>query len=370
VAVRLDLVRRRRLIAAAAVLVLGLALAACSDPQSTVDPKSDHADTVNDVYIIVFWLAMIVFVGVLGATLALSIWFRERPGRVAKQFHGNSRLEVVWTLIPVVILVAIFVPTVTAISDLEPDDEGDVPANAIIIEAIGHQWWFEFRYPDLGIVTANELHVPVDTPVRVSLLSDDVIHSFWVPQLAGKVDMVPGRTNAIQFTPNEARDEAYLGQCVEFCGTSHANMRFRVFVDDQATFDAWVANETADAVPVESLSALAQEGGALFTNPALAVGATPCIGCHTVKGSLASGVIGPNLTHVGSRSTLFSGIRPGFESSENADRVQRELERWISNPDDIKPGVTGRPNGGMPAWGDLLSAEQITAIAAYLRELK
>ncbi|MQC19447.1 MAG: cytochrome c oxidase subunit II [Chloroflexi bacterium] len=366
---RLDSVRRRRLIATAAILVLALALAACSDPMSTVDPKSDHAETVNDVYIVVFWLAMIVFVGVLGATLVLSIWFRERPGRVAKQIHGNSRLEVVWTLIPVVILVAIFVPTVAAISDLEPDDVEDLPANAVHVEAIGHQWWFEFRYPDLGIVTANELHVPVDRPVLVTLTSNDVIHSFGIPQLAGKVDMVPGRTNAIQFTPNEARDEAYLGQCVEFCGTSHANMRFRVFVDEQATFDAWVANETAQAVAVESLSELAQAGSALFTNPLLAVGATPCIGCHTVKGTLASGTIGPNLTHVGGRSTLFAGVRDGFRGADSPDRVQRDLERWITNPDDIKPGVTTRQNG-MPAWGELLSAEQITAIAAYLRELQ
>ncbi len=366
---RLDRLRGRRLIATAAILVLGLALAACSDPQSTVDPKSDHTETINDLYIIVFWLAMVVFVAVLGATLALSLMFRERPGRVAKQIHGNSRLEVVWTLIPVVILVAIFVPTVAAISDLDHGDEDELPANTVRVEAIGHQWWFEFRYPDLGIVTANEMHVPVDTPVLVTLLSDDVIHSFGVPQLAGKVDMVPGREHRILFTPNEARPNAYLGQCVEFCGTSHANMRFRVFVDEQGVFDAWARNEIADAVAVESLSALAQEGGALFTNPLLAAGATPCIGCHTVSGSLASGTIGPNLTHVGGRSTLFAGVRDGFAGAANPDAVQRELERWISNPDDIKPGVTTRQSG-MPAWGELLTGEQIRAIAAYLRELR
>ncbi len=366
---RLDSARLRRLFATAAILFVGLALVACDDPQSTVDPKSDHTETIQSVYMVVFWLAMVVFVGVLGATLVLSLWFRERPGRVAKQFHGDTRLEVLWTLIPVVILVAVLVPTVRAITDLEADGD-ELPSNALRVEAIGHQWWFEFRYPDLGIVTANEMHVPVDTVVLITLKSDDVIHSFGVPQLSGRVDMIPGRTNAVQFTPNEARADAYLGQCVEFCGTSHANMRFRVFVDEQSTFEAWIANESADAVSTESLSVLAQQGATLFSNPLLGSGVTPCIGCHTVQGSLAMGEIGPNLTHVGGRSTLFAGIRDGFGGSENPDAVQHELERWISNPDDIKPGVTKRPNGGMPAWGEVLSREQINAIAAYLRELK
>ena len=365
---RLDRVHARRLSVAAAMLLTGLALTACSDPQSTIDPKSDATQTVQNVYVVVFWLATVVFVGVLGATLVLSIWFRERPGRVANQIHGNTRLEIVWTLLPVVILVAIFVPTVTAIADLEPDAD-NLPEGAIRVEAIGHQWWFEFRYTDLGIVTANEMRVPVDRPVYVALRSEDVIHSFWIPKLVGKVDMVPGREHAVLFTPNEVRDEAYLGQCVEFCGTSHANMRFRVFVDEQADFDAWVEAQLAPPVAAEVLSELAQEGAALFQNPILALGVTPCVGCHTVKGTPAVGLIGPDLTHVASRSTLFAGIRDGFASSEDPDRVERELQRWISNPDDIKPGVTVRQNG-MPAWGEHLTNEQITAITAYLRELK
>ena len=365
---RLDRVHTRRLPLAAAVLLTGLVLAACSDPLSTIEPKSDATQTVQNLYVIVFWLAAVVFVGVLGATLILAIWFRERPGRVASQFHGNTRLEIVWTLLPVVILVAIFIPTATAIVDLEPDPD-DLPPGTVHVEAIGHQWWFEFRYPDLGIVTANEMHVPVDRPVYVTLRSEDVIHSFWIPQLVGKVDMVPGRENAVIFTPNEARDEAYLGQCVEFCGTSHANMRFRVFVDGQADFDAWVEAQLAPPVAAETLSELAQEGAALFQNPILALGVTPCVGCHTVKGTPAVGLIGPDLTHVASRSTLFAGIRDGFASSEDPERVQRELERWISDPDDIKPGVTVRENG-MPAWGEHLTSEQITALVAYLRELQ
>ena len=146
-------------------------------------------------------------------------------------------------------------------------------------------------------------------------------------------------------------------------------MRFRVFVDEAADFDAWVEAQLAPPVAAETLSELAQEGAALFQNPILALGVTPCVGCHTVKGTPAVGLIGPDLTHVASRSTLFAGISDGFAGSDDPDRVQRELERYLSDPDDIKPGVTVRQNG-MPAWGEHLTREQITAIAAYLRELR
>ena len=235
--------RRLLILAPAALIVL---LAGCSDPQTTIEPRSDMTEAIQGVYEIVFWLSMFVFVAIMLLTLWLAVRFRERPGQVANQIHGHTRLEILWTIIPVAIVLIMLVPTWQVIADTTDTP----PENSMVVEAEGKQWWFEFRYPEFGIVTANELHIQAGRPVHVKLYAEDVIHSFWIPQLAGKVDMVPGHENDLWFTPNEdsAREEAYLGQCVEFCGTSHANMRFRVFVHDEAGFAAWAANEAADAV--------------------------------------------------------------------------------------------------------------------------
>ncbi|MGE3858015.1 MAG: cytochrome c oxidase subunit II, partial [Dehalococcoidia bacterium] len=188
-------------------------------PMTTWVPRSDNAELVHGVYKLIFILAGGVFVGIMALTLIFSLLYRERPDGVARQFHGNPRLEVVWTLIPVLIVVAMAVPTYSTMAvTSKPAPEG-----ALQVVAIGHQWWWEFQYPELGITTANELHLPVDRPVSVLLQSTDVIHSFWVPQLSGKIDNVPGHDNHLWFTPNEARPEPYLAQCAEFCGISHAN---------------------------------------------------------------------------------------------------------------------------------------------------
>ena len=360
-----------------APLALVLVLAACSDPQTTVDPKSDVAEDIHGLYLLVFWLGMVVFVGVLALTVILAVWYRERPGREAKQIHGNTRLEVLWTMIPVVLVVVMAVPTWQVIIDSNKDP----PDDALEITAVGRQWWFEFRYDLDGdgetddLVTANELHLPAGRAVFVNLRSEDVIHSFWVPQLAGKVDMVPGHENDLWFTPNEdaAREEAYLGQCAEFCGTSHANMRFRVFVDSPADFDAWVANELSDgAAPT---SDLAKQGEEIFFRPSFAGadGEAPvrgCITCHTVQGTAAAATVGPNLTHVGNRSTIAAGILD--IASGIGDDDLDTLVAWISNPDREKPGVDPEddPARFMPAFEDVLSPEEIRAIAAYLLELK
>lgn len=339
----LDVIRRvwrRALFTVPLLLVLGTA--ACSDPQTTIDPKSDVGDTIQGVYVLVFWLAAAVFIAVMAMVLAFSLIFRERPGREARQFHGNTRLEVVWTLIPVLIVVAISVPTFLAISD----NSKSPPDDAIVVEVTGNQWWFEFNYPDLGITTANELHVPVDRAVSFKLSSNDVIHSFWVPQLAGKVDLVPGHENELAFTPNTPG--LYLGQCAEFCGLGHANMRFRVFVDTPADFEAWAAKERADRTPpaTEALAA----GERIFLSNA-------CVGCHTIKGTdVARGLIGPNLTHVGSRTTIGAGILAN---------TQENLVRWISNPDREKPGVVL-----MPAFEEILAPAEIESVAAYLLSLR
>lgn len=338
--------RRLLVLAPAALIVL---VAACSDPQTTVDPKSDFTDSIHTVYVIVFWLSMFVFIAIMVLTLVLAVWFRERPGRVARQFHGNTRLEVLWTAIPVAIVAIMLVPTWQSIADTTDSP----PDGAMEIRATGKQWWFEFEYPELGIITANELHLEVDQPVYVTLFAEDVIHSFWIPQLAGKVDMVPGHENDMWFTPNQAQEEAFLGQCVEFCGTSHANMRFRVFVHDEAGFDAWVANEQSDGV--EPTSELGQQGKEVFLRSA-------CVGCHAVNGTLAQGRIGPDLTHIGSRETIASGV---------LENNLENLVDWISDPEEFKPGIDPEDDSRfMPAFRTLLPAEDIRAIAQYLSELK
>ena len=214
---------------------------------------------------------------------------------------------------------------------------GDAPDDSLEVVATGHQWWFEFEYPGLGVTTANELHIPVGQSVNVELRSTDVIHSFWVPRLSGKVDMVPGHDNRLWFTPEEPG--VFLGQCAEFCGTSHANMRFRVFVDTQEDFDAWVAQQAADALPPEG--ELATAGQTIAT--------TICAACHTIRGTNAAGQIGPDLTHVGSRTTIASGI---------LENTPENLRAWITNPPAEKPGSL------MPVLP--LTDEQIVQVSEYL----
>lgn len=337
----------RRLCVAVAVSLFASALLGCSAvgvdaPMSSVQPASDHADKIQSLYAIVFYLAAIVFVVIMVVSVWFTVGFRENGRRQARQFHGNARLEVLWTVVPVIIVVIIAVPTfdrIFAIAD-EP------PSNAINVEVIGHQWWFEFRYPELGITTANELHVPAGRAVSVSLRSDDVIHSFWVPQLFGKTDMVPGHENHLWFTAHEPREEAYIGQCFEFCGLSHANMRFRLYVDTAADFDAWAKNEAAARV---APSGAAAAGEAAFLKQ-------PCIGCHMVQGTTAAGKIGPNLTHVGSRSTLAAGIMANTPEG---------MAKWIRDSAEFKPGSKMPPH--TPA---ALSDQDLQAIVAYLQSLK
>ena len=341
----------RRLFAVAALSLFASALMACSAvgvdaPMSTVQPASDHADRIQSVYKIVFYLAAIVFVVIMVVSLWFTLGFKENGRRQARQFHGNARLEVLWTVIPVVIVIIMAVPTFQAIFAIAAEP----PADALKVEVIGHQWWFEFRYLDdkgnATITTANEMHVPVDRAVYVTLKSDDVIHSFWVPRLFGKTDLIPGHENHLWFTPNHASDEPYLGQCMELCGLSHANMRFRVFVDTPSAYDAWAKKEAAArATPTGAAAA----GEATFLKQ-------PCIGCHTVQGTTAAGKIGPNLTHVGGRSTLAAGIMP---------RTDENFAKWIRNSADLKPGSKMPPHAAAT-----LSDPDLQAIIAYLQSLK
>jgi cytochrome c oxidase subunit 2 len=310
-----------------------------------------------DLLNLTLWLALGIGIIVSGVLIYVVLRFRMKPGdekSVPKQIEGNHRLEIVWTIIPIVILAVVAVPTVKAAF------ETHVPAasygDPMTITATGHQWWFEFEYAGLKnearadgrVVTANELWIPVGKPVIVKLTSDDVIHSFWVPKLAGKVDMIPGRTNQMWLKADEAG--IYYGQCAEYCGSAHANMRFRVIAVSQSDYDKWIAHrQTAVAAPTD---AQAIGGKALFEGEK--GNNSYCFKCHAIDGSAkANGATAPNLSNIGSRTTLGAGIIPNTDEN---------LRKWIKDPTSIKPGVKMPRHPG-------LTNEELDQIVAYLRSL-
>jgi len=326
----------RRLVPLAAAL-----LASCGGPfpQSALEPRSDFALRIDTLFSGIVALAVVVFVVVHVFLLITLVRFRHREGGPApRRIYGHTGLEVAWTMAPAFVLILIAVPTIRTIFATASRPTAEV----LVVEAIGKQWWWEFRYPDLGIVTANELHVPVNRTIEVAISSTDVIHSFWVPRLGGKRDAIQGRTTRIFFQPDSIGE--YLGQCAEFCGTSHANMRFRVYVDEPGAFDDWVTRQQSAAVEPDSTS-LAAEGKGVYSTGA-------CIGCHTISG-VSMGAIGPNLTHFGSRRTLGSAI---FENTPE------RLAAWLRNPPEMKPGAL------MPPLS--LTEAQINALVAYLHSLQ
>lgn len=328
--------------------LLLVALASCASdgatyPQSTLHPHGDFAAMVDQLFMTTFWWALGVFILVEGV-LVFAIWkFRARPGDAEPvQTHGNTTLEIVWTIIPAAILAFIAVPTVRTIWRTSEDPGRD----ALQVEVIGHQWWFEFRYPQLGIVTANELRVPIGRKVDLRLTTKDVIHSFWVPQFAGKRDMIARHTNHFWFTA--ADTGIYSGQCAEFCGTEHGRMMFHVVSEDSAGFAAWVATQHGAAPD----SALAKDS--LYQAGKTAFLAGGCVGCHAMAGQPTANLVdlmGPNLSHVATRRHLVAGL---------LDNTDEELARWLRDPNAVKEGVL------MKLPRPLTEAE-ITALVHYLR---
>jgi cytochrome c oxidase subunit II len=324
-----------------------LFLAACAKslPQDTLSPDGPIAKDQAGLFWLVTWIAIAVFILVEGL-LVVAMWkFRHRPGRgVPTQIHGNRRLEIAWTLAPALILAGIAVPTVGTIFSLAARPAG----NVLEVTVTGHQWWWEVEYPDLDVITANEIHIPINRPVRVSITSKDVIHSFWVPRLAGKQDLEPGRTNHLNI--EATRVGVYLGQCAEFCGASHANMRFRVFADSAEDFQAWA--EQQKAAPVDPAQGSPEaEGADLFANGKFA-GGFQCVACHSVDPTV-TGTIGPNLAHFAGRTTFAGAI---------LDNDTESLRRWLDDPPALKPGAD------MPDLG--LTRPQIDALIAYLQNLE
>ena len=435
--------RLRRLLTAALPAVAAVALTACNAdyPNSIFHSHTEFNREVDYLFKILIWLGTAVFIFVEGLLVVAMLRFRrksddDRP----KHVHGNTTLEILWTAIPALILVFIAVPTVRTIFRTQAKAKAD----ALQVEVVGHQWWWEFRYPQYKITTANELYLPLGRTVNFTLRSQDVLHSFWIPQMGGKRDLIANHPNYLWFTPDSVGEMAWNGFCVEYCGASHANMRFRSFTVTPAQFESWAQHQAAPAVfgavaapgaagatapaaaaapaaagaappaaapsagpsatPVPPATAPAPDGatvqqagfvafprermpahtvprtplpGGLRYNDALVGDAKrgstlimPCAGCHMINGNpVMMGVIGPNLTHIGSRSTIGGGLFPNDT---------RHLARWIKNARAMKPGILMPTLGKgetdpvtkavVPAAG--LTDEQIADIVAYLQALK
>ena len=442
--------RPRRLARAALTVALAassLVVAACGQyPNSIFHSRTDTNRDVGFLFEILIWFGSIVFVVVEAILIYTLVRFRRRgAARTPEHVHGNTTLEITWTIIPALILVFIAIPTVRTIFRTQATPRSD----ALQVEVIGHQWWWEFRYPQFTmrspngkldtVVTANELYLPQGRTVSFTLKSQDVIHSLSMPGLSGKRDLIATHVNHLWFTPDSAQETAYNGFCAEYCGASHANMRFRTFVVSPSDFQSWiahqqtpaafavptpgqaVANNTAAAqapggaqpqvpagapgvgVPANAApapqTAVAQAGFIGFTRdrmPAYTLPKTPvpadiqysdpfgdpargaqllmqgqgaCLGCHTIRGNPSMiGQIGPNLTHIGSRTTLAAGLFPNDA---------RHLALWIKNARKMKPGVL-MPTIGVneydPQLGTTmkvgLTDQQIADIVAYLQALK
>ena len=398
--------RVRRVAAIGVTAAIAILMVGCREtyPNTTFEPHSEFGRTIDNLWDLMLVLGTGVFV-IVEAILLYTIWrYRQREGAPPpKHVHGNTALEITWTLIPAVILVIIAVPTVKAIFQTQAKA---VP-EALQVEVIGHQWWWEFRYPQYNITTANDLYLPIGRTVNFKLTSADVIHSFWIPQMGGKRDVMANKQNWLWFTPDSSMTtSAWNGFCAEYCGASHANMKFRAFTVSAAEFEQWAAHQQTPAA-FGARTSPADTGAPIRTAfvgysfpreqlPKHVVPQTPmpsrlafddnlagdaargmqvysqsaCIGCHRITGNPSSiGVIGPDLTHFGSRSTIGAGLYPNDA---------RHLARWIKNAKLMKPGSLMPPLGkdeidpatGQKALTASLTDQQVADIVAYLMELK
>jgi cytochrome c oxidase subunit II len=307
-------------------------------------PASTPAKTIFGLSVFVLTVTGVIFAVVFGLLVYSVVKFRGRvadAGREPAQVYGSTQIELAWTVIPVLIVAVLFLATARVIHAVQ---DARKPTNALDVTVIGHQYWWEFRYPKLGIVTANELHIPASdpahpTPTFLKLLSADTDHSFWVPELGGKTDLIPNRVNQMWMDP--PKPGIYLGQCAQYCGVQHAKMLLRVSVDRPEDFAAWVRAQQQTAVQDEKV----RTGKRVFET-------TSCINCHAVNGTAADGRFGPDLTHLMSRTTIASGA---------AENTPANLYVWIQNPDAIKPGSL------MPAMK--LDGTDLDALVAYLETL-
>ena len=301
-------------------------------------PDSPQARAIFDLGVVSSIIFASIFVIVAGIIVYALMRFRWREGEPdPHQIAGNRTIEMIWTGIPCVIVVALFVLTARTMSLSDPP-----PAPEPDLVVTGHQWWWEGRYTKSGVVVANEFHIPAGKAMSVRLESDDVLHEFWVPELARKITAVPGHPNHIWLEADQPG--TYLGICSEFCGTEHAWMHFLIVVEPQAEFDAWEKEQLQPAAAPAGGSAA--DGFALFQK-------TSCVNCHAINGTAARARVGPDLTHFASRRQLGAGI---------ADNTPKNLHRWMADPQQVKPGVR------MPDFK--FTPEQVTQIVDYLETLK
>ena len=439
-------IRPRHLASVAVLTALVVVLGACTEygqnyPNSTFNHTTEFNTAIDSLWDKLLFWGTVVFVVVESILIYTIIRFRRRSDSdEPKHVHGNTILEITWTVAPALILVLIAIPTVRTIFVTQARA---VP-NALQVEVIGHQWWWEFRYPQYTnqlangrvdtLVTANDLYIPIGRTVNFTLKTKDVIHSFWIPQLGGKRDLVTNHTNYLWFTPDSSlTTSVYNGSCNEYCGASHANMRFRTFVVTPTEFDGWVSHQlapaafaaapaapaapaqdttrrAAGATPAANTGAAAAVTPAVATTPQQPAGytfpmaslpehATPnmptpagltfpdiqgdaqrgaetfgrsaCLGCHAIRGTVAASPIGPNLTHIATRSTIAAGMYPNDT---------QHLRLWLKNARLMKPG-SAMPTLGMgqrdPITGATVTAglggltdQQIADIVAYLQALR
>jgi cytochrome c oxidase subunit 2 len=317
-----------------------------------MSPSGTAAGTEVSAAWMVYILATFIFVAVTSVLIYSVIKFRARPGSPEpRQVHGLTWLEIAWTIVPSLILLGVLIFTVSTMFAVASPPT----TPAFTVKAIGHQWWWEFQYPDNHVVTADELYIPVGQSVRVDLVSDNVIHSFWVPELGGKMDVIPGHDNQTWLHATKAG--IYRGECAEFCGTQHAHMDFYVYAVPQGEFTTWLAGQQKTAVAPASGS-LAEQGQQVFLQ-------NGCASCHRIDGVKRAeiGVIGPNLTHFGSRDWIAGGV---------VQNNTANLKDWILHAQDVKPGVD------MPSFDGTytsegykaISPDQLDALVAYLQSLQ
>ncbi|MEQ1689848.1 MAG: cytochrome c oxidase subunit II [Gemmatimonas sp.] len=422
--------RQRRVGSALLFGALALGLAACGGvyPNTTFSHNTDFNTATDALWDTLLAWGTGVFIAVEVGLVYTIFRFRRRPGgKTPAQVHGNTALEIAWTAIPAVILMVIAIPTVRTIFQTQ----AAAPPNSLKVEVIGHQWWWEFRYPEYGITTANELYLPTGRTASFELKTADVLHAFWIPQMGGKRDLISNKSNFLWFTPNaDLPSSAWNGFCGEYCGSSHANMKLRAYTVTPDEFAKWVAHQQQPAVfPVASAAPAATTPAATTpaaTTPAAAtVADTPtpvvvpvwtfpkerldaefaatkptmpippglafdeallaagdaergrqiysrssCIGCHVIKGNpMSMGPIGPSLTHVGSRHTLAAGLYPNDS---------RHMAFWIKNARHMKPGSI-MPTIGKGLYDPILKTPvtlggltdaEIADVVAYLQALK